>query len=258
MYLVYIDESGNTGLNLKDSQQPIFVLAALLIEEKKWFELEQEFHAILLKHFNGTIPSKCELHAIQLKVGSGVFKHLALQQRITLRNDMLALVQKHKIPVVYRRIVKKSFEKFCLETYGAGIHIDPYIMALPFVCTEVDDYLMNQAGNSLGLFIFDEQKEYFIHVERSIKMLRLDKKSSLKTSNIIEKGFFVDSQKSFAVQLTDIVAYYIRKYEEDKNGVKVSDIDKQTFPVLKGLISMQEKAALQDVYDWVRQTYEEQ
>ena len=31
MYLIYLDESGNTGNNLQETQQPIFVLAALLV-----------------------------------------------------------------------------------------------------------------------------------------------------------------------------------------------------------------------------------
>ena len=30
MYLVYLDETGNTGTDLSDSQQPIFVLSALI------------------------------------------------------------------------------------------------------------------------------------------------------------------------------------------------------------------------------------
>jgi len=33
MNLVYIDESGNTGLNLKDPQQPVFLLAAMILPE---------------------------------------------------------------------------------------------------------------------------------------------------------------------------------------------------------------------------------
>jgi len=39
MNLVYIDESGSTGLNLKDSQQPVFLLAAMILPESKWFSL---------------------------------------------------------------------------------------------------------------------------------------------------------------------------------------------------------------------------
>jgi len=47
--------------------------------------------------------------------------------------------------------------------------------------------------------------------------------------NIIEKSFFVDSRKSFAVQLVDLVLYYVLKLEEDKIGKHVNEIHRQTF-----------------------------
>ena len=33
MHLIYLDESGQTGTNLKDPVQPIFVLGALIVPE---------------------------------------------------------------------------------------------------------------------------------------------------------------------------------------------------------------------------------
>ncbi len=218
MYLIYIDETGNTGLNLKDTQQPVFILCAMVLKEEHWFKMEKEYHSILNKHFSKALPEGFELHAIQLKNGTGAFKGMPMESRLALRNDMLGMIERFSIPFIYMRIIKRMFERFCAENYGPGIHVDPYIMALPFVCLEVDDFLRKKANNALGMFIFDEQKEYFLHVERSLHMLRLDKTSQLSTSNIIEKGFFVDSKKSFALQLGDLTAYYIRKYEENKRN----------------------------------------
>jgi hypothetical protein len=42
MHLVYFDESGNSGTNLRDPQQPFFVLAALTVPETEWVGLEHE------------------------------------------------------------------------------------------------------------------------------------------------------------------------------------------------------------------------
>jgi hypothetical protein len=36
MHLVYFDESGNSGNNLNDAEQPIFVLGALIVPETCW------------------------------------------------------------------------------------------------------------------------------------------------------------------------------------------------------------------------------
>ena len=36
MYLTYLDESGNTGIDLDNKYQPIFVLSGICVEDKKW------------------------------------------------------------------------------------------------------------------------------------------------------------------------------------------------------------------------------
>jgi hypothetical protein len=128
-------------------------------------------------------------------------------------------------------------------------------MALPFVCMEVDHYLRQTGDDQLGMFIFDEQKETLDDAERSLRTLRLDSKSILKTTNIIEKGFFIDSSKSFALQLVDLAAYYIRKYEENELGLRVSDFDKQTFGKIKELASTGIGSNVVDILEWVKKYY---
>lgn len=47
MHLIYLDESGNSGNNLGDPQQPIFVLGALVVPEACWLALEKDLELIL-------------------------------------------------------------------------------------------------------------------------------------------------------------------------------------------------------------------
>ncbi len=42
MHLIYLDESGNTGGNLGDSEQPVFLLGALMVPEECWQDLERD------------------------------------------------------------------------------------------------------------------------------------------------------------------------------------------------------------------------
>ena len=51
MYLIYFDESGNTGNNLNDAQQPVFVLCALAVPKDKWLQVEQDLHAEIERSF---------------------------------------------------------------------------------------------------------------------------------------------------------------------------------------------------------------
>ena len=44
MYLLYADESGNTGTDLDNKQQPIFVLAGILVNDKNWHKINNKFN----------------------------------------------------------------------------------------------------------------------------------------------------------------------------------------------------------------------
>ena len=103
-------------------------------------------------------------------------------------------------------------------------------MAFPFICLDAEDYLNEK--NELGIFIFDEHKE-INDIEKSIRTLRQSAESDLKTPHIIEKGFFIKSEKSVVIQLVDLVIYYLRKWEEFKIGKKVSLIHQETFVKLE-------------------------
>ena len=255
MNLVYIDESGNTGLNLKDPQQPVFLMAAMVLPESKWFSLEKHFFDISNEYFGNPLPSPFEIQAKDLKSNSGIFRKLDFPQQLSFRDRMLQMLLDNEIKVIYRRIIKSKFADFCDQHYGPGIKVNPYIMALPFVCTEVDHYLRQADDDQLGMLIFDEQKETLDDAERSLRTLRLDSSSILKTTNIVEKGFFIDSSKSFALQLIDLAAYYIRKYEENKLGLRVSEVDKQTFDKIRQLVSTGVGSSVVDILEWVKDHY---
>lgn len=255
MYLIYVDESGNTGLNLKDPQQPVFILAAIIIHQSKWFLLEREFLKIAHFYYGPQLPEPFHVQAKELKSGRGLFASLSLAQQLKFRDAVLKLLLDHNIPVIYRRIIKSKFSDFCEKHYGPGIKVNPYIMALPFVCMEIEHYLKSDTTGDLGMLIFDEQKENLDAAEKSLKTLRLDEASALKTKRIIEKGFFVDSAKSFALQLVDIAAYYIRKWEEKKLGFRVSGYDEQTFNSITRLTSMGAGSKTSDILEWVKNNW---
>ncbi|MBW8016480.1 MAG: DUF3800 domain-containing protein [Planctomycetes bacterium] len=254
MNLVYLDESGNTGLNFKDKQQPIFLLAAIIIPSTKWFQMEEVFNNIIDEYWSSA-EENIEIHATDLVKRKKSFKNIAFDKTLEIRDKLLQILIDYKIPMIYIDINKKRYEKFCEDNYGPGIKIDPYIMALPFVCMKVDQMLKEKGDSELGMFIFDEQKDVFADAELSIKTLRLDPNSVLKTSNIIEKGFFVDSKKSFALQLADIAAFYTRKSVEFQEGIRVSEYNKQTFEKIEKIKINAKTQPFGDILDWVKMNH---
>ncbi len=51
MHLVYLDESGQTGTNLRDTIQPVFALGALVVPESVWLPLEKDLLAAIERSF---------------------------------------------------------------------------------------------------------------------------------------------------------------------------------------------------------------
>ena len=96
MHLIYFDESGNTGNNLNDAQQPIFVLCALAVPEAKWLQVEHDLHAEIEKVFPPPQPDNFEIHATDLTSGRQWFKSVPLADRIGIRDAWFSVAVKHR------------------------------------------------------------------------------------------------------------------------------------------------------------------
>ena len=64
MYLIYLDESGNTGLDLDNQQQPFFVLAGISVLDKNWHKVNDYFEQEKIKIYPEL--KNIEIHANEL------------------------------------------------------------------------------------------------------------------------------------------------------------------------------------------------
>src|SRR5438132_5458146 len=97
-----MDESGNTGTNLNDIQQPVFVLAALIVPESCWQDLENDLEAVLATYFSAVALDEVEVHAGDLRGGRSTFKGKEMGLRIGLRDEWLKIAHKHPLKLVNR------------------------------------------------------------------------------------------------------------------------------------------------------------
>lgn len=183
MVLIYIDESGDTGTNFNDPEQPVFVLGAMMITQEKWKELEKRFQGVFYEAFNGKVPDNFELHTTDMVSRRKLFAGFSLEYTIKIRDELFRLIETMSLPIFYRKIDKRRYWNYCQKRFGSGIKIDPYIMAFPFISLKVDAWLKEE--NELGIFIFDEHRS-LIDIEQSLKSLRLPKKAGLHVDRVIE------------------------------------------------------------------------
>ena len=66
MHLIYFDESGNTGNNLADDSQPIFLLCALAVPADRWQIIENDLTEARRTIYPDPIPEDFEMHGSEI------------------------------------------------------------------------------------------------------------------------------------------------------------------------------------------------
>lgn len=249
MHLIYLDESGNTGNNLSDPHQPVFTLAALLVPEQRWLGLEQALAATIERFFPSPRPDTFEVHAAELINPRGFFRQFPIQHRLDFYTAFLDVARQQELRVIYRAITKKRYARWLDATFGPGVSINPHVAAFPLVALVLNDLLRQLPEKPLGMFIADENREVMPDLEKSIRLLR-GTAGRLQLSQIVEKGFFIDSRKSLPLQLCDLCAYSARRLEEKAAGFKIRPVDEPCIPPLQPLIHRAPES-LPDVLAWL-------
>lgn len=249
MHLIYFDESGNTGTNLNAPQQPIFVLGALVVPEAGWLALEADLHATIEKFFPPPRPDDFEVHATELHNARDYCKAFSVSHRLEFRDAWLRVAQKHGLKFFYRQIVKKRFQAWIHQEFGPGWAINPHVAAFLLVASAVDAHLTSLGPSALGMFISDENKDIVSDVEKTHRLLRFTK-GSLKLKRVIEKGFFIDSASSLALQLCDLCVYAARRREEQNAGFTVKPLDASGIALIDPLI-VRTTEPMSDVLAWL-------
>ncbi len=251
MHLIYFDESGNSGTNLADPQQPVFVLGALVVPETSWHAVEADLEQALNTHFPEPRPSAFEVHAGDLRQGTGDFKGVPVARRLALRDDWLRIAARHRLRFIYRAITKSRYERWMKSAFGHHISINPHLAAFPLVAQVANNYLRQLSPPALGIIISDDNREVVDDIERFLKLLRATS-GTLRLDRIIEKGFFIDSKKSLLIQLADLCTLQARKDEERKIGLPSKSIDDDGIDLLKPILHRGEES-LPDVIQWLQQ-----
>jgi hypothetical protein len=214
MYFCYIDESGNTGSNLKDVHQPYLVLAALMVPPHNIKEIENDVRSLGYKYFGAeSRNTDFEFHGDTIyntRKKDRYFKKLPLEKRFELLDELVNIIIKHEdIKVGYISIHK--------QRYFANYHIQQ--TAFHLLVEKIEERLQGYL-NAHCLLIADEQDEI---EQKLIDDLDHFKQhgtifgyKSIQVEKIIDSVHFVQSHNNYLMQLSDVLCYLIRKGKESK------------------------------------------
>lgn len=228
MHFFYLDESGDSGANLNDQQQPIFVLGGLSVADKKWNNTKERLDAIIGAYFNGNIPAGFEVHSHELlsPIGDGFFDGHPINDRLALVKSLLGLIEE-----LGHQVHSFAVEKSCLEQsqcqYQAAFNTKhPYLLSFDYLITYMNWHVKENLGQSArGMIVLDEKEEHHESVEAIIQNRRFEVPNNQKVKWIVEFSYPIDSRKNPMIQLSDLVVFCIRKFLEIEKGYKPNTPD---------------------------------
>ncbi len=200
MYLIYIDESGSTGNDLDNKNQPFFVLSGICIEDKKWHTINDYFEQEKIKICSDL--KNIEIHTNELfnsNPKSFFYKNYWKDNFIILEK-LVDLIASLDIKITNAVVNKKNYKKH----FGNNIIVDPYLYAFAILYNGANKALVEV--NDYGIIFCDEIKT----MEKSLEILYPRLKTENK--NIIERTFYLNSKQNNFIQIADICAFYTNKY----------------------------------------------
>ena len=212
MYLMYADESGNTGTDYDNKEQPIFVLAGVLVEDRKWHKINKLFNQKKVEILS--ILKTCEIHANELFNSSkkSIFNQFEWKDNFKTLEKLADLIIELDVKIQFIAIDKKCFKRSVNNFFKNSIKIEPYIYSFVKMYELVSDILVKH--NNKGIIFLDNILTIPSTLHNIYPIL------SKNNNTMIEEAMFLNSKDSNFIQIADIYAFYIEKYFSIKKGYK--------------------------------------
>ena len=203
-HVFYIDESGD--INAKGS--PVFVLAAVGIENKDWDALNEEIALLKEEYFPGLAREDVEIKGRYIAAGKDVFRELTKAERDNFVNDLLSLMKRYVVVIMAVVIDKPHFiaRRNSSDTM--------YDEAFEYLLERINIYLGRRGAN--GFLVMDSRGTSITGrkgPDNQIRQLyRIFKRQGTRFQTIHsvwEEPFFVASHYSPGIQLADMAAYSV-------------------------------------------------
>jgi hypothetical protein len=219
MRLYYVDESGNTGLNLDSADQPVHWVVALEFTPEAAKAIQSEMHGLASRFFGArSRDPDFEFHGGDIFQGRGDCSPLGVSARVVLYAELLSLVRRYDCSIFVEGIDKAG-----LRTYAAGRGeppVHPHKLAFTYLLERIDEALERAQPDTAplyGLVVADEQKE----MDREIVQRFADWRDvgtrfghrSRELRYLLDTIHYVPSHDSWLIQLVDCVAYIRGRYD---------------------------------------------
>ena len=233
MHIMYVDESGDPGINHYGS--PFYILSGLIVPQDEWSKYLDR-----LKIFRKSIKNNYglllreEIHAAELirinKIDA--YRHIKKSDRI----DIL-IAYLHQIPVIFDTA---KVVNICLRKSDFAPPQDVQEIAWNKLIQRFDTFLKNSAKDKGIIVADDTDGPKIMQLLRKMRVYNpvpsyYGSSYNAPTDNIIEDLLMRNSQHSYLIQTVDVIAHSLYRRESPKGSLKKYGLEKM-FDVLEPIL----------------------
>lgn len=204
MYLFYLDESGNTWKDLKNSQQPIHFLTWIGFDSKNIKMIESEINKLRNIFLPFSENKDFEFHWVDIVKWNWYFKNFSLDIRLQLISQMMEIFNKYDMYFFSQWIDKSKHA----NKYSNPFH--PQIVCFMYLIEKINTFL--DQNNSVWIVIMDKNSETEHAIIGNFEYYKKNWPNywyykNLKISNLIDTVFYSSSIDSSFIQFVDVIWY---------------------------------------------------
>jgi len=227
MFLTYVGESGSTGNSAADPSQPHLVYTGLLVHESQSISMNGEFSALCRRHFGAPLGEQgapAEIRPVDLYQGSGYFASWPPIKRNELIQDCLAIMIRRETPVITSFIHKQDFAT-AKEAVDPDLAewdtpteavLNKFLFTLSMFMDELNmsvlsgDQVMDGGLPPANFTLPVAQTGTSVKSRFMTDFLRSDQ--GMDATALVQNFCFVDPEHSVGNQLSNLCAYFIRRW----------------------------------------------
>jgi hypothetical protein len=209
MYMLYVDESGKSGL--RDPVQPFHVLGGLAVHERQWQPMERDLDARIDALVPPPRAHTWELHMTDMVNSKGCFKGVALQTRDALRDAVFDVIEAHRPTFIFIALDKQKH----VARYANPD--PPEDVTYELMIERFDRFLRRR--DEVGVIVSDDQKGAEDQIRKAHSRYRKGGTGWSQIDHVIETPFFAPSHWSRMLQIVDVATWFAaRKLRNEQRG----------------------------------------
>ena len=224
MHFFYLDETGCTGADLNNPEQPIFVLGGISVRDEGWRTTTADINGILRDYFDGELPAGFELHSHELLNLQGAFDGHEREAVNQLVHRILDKIVERSHAVHYVGVDKARLAAALPGPHPPHqvVRTDiPYLLAFNYMVSYIERYVRDALGRSArGMIILDIKDGYQGDIDAITHFRRYEVAQARRLKWLVEFSYPVDSVRHPMIQISDLVIYIVRKFLELENGYR--------------------------------------